>query len=86
MIVGEELNQRAARAAFRLLFGLQYELSEPTLIGSECFPWKWFTPAGVGWAEAVFLNAKAARLMLGIVHGLMVVFQTRSTDWAGRLN
>ena len=45
--LGKQLNHCSTRAALRLLFDLQHELSEPTLIGAECFPWKWFTPAGV---------------------------------------
>ena len=45
--LGKQLNHCSTRAALRLLFDLQHELSEPTLIGAECFPWKRLSPAGI---------------------------------------
>jgi hypothetical protein len=45
--LGKQLNHCSTSAALRLLFDLQHELSEPTLIGAECFPWKRLSPAGI---------------------------------------
>ena len=85
-MVGKQLNHCAPSAALRLLFDLQHELSELTLIGAECFTWERLIPAGIGLAEAVTLDAKATRLKPGTGLGGRVSFEARSTDRTGRLN
>ena len=86
VMVGKQLNHCAPSAALRLLFDLQHELSELTLIGAECFPWERLIPAGIGLAEAITLDAKATGLKFGTGLGGRVSFEARSTDRTGRLN
>ena len=86
VMVGKQLNHCASSSALRLLFDLQDELSELTLIGAECFPWERLIPAGIGLAEAISLDAKATGLKLGTGLGGRVAFEARSTDRTGRLN
>ena len=85
-MVGKQLNHCASSSALRLLFDLQHELSELTLIGAECFPWERLIPAGIGLAEAISLDAKVTGLKLGTGLGGRVAFEARSTDRTGRLN
>ena len=79
-MVAKQLNHFAPSTALRLLFDLQHELSELTLIGAECFPWERLIPAGIGLAEAVTLDAKARWLKRGTGLCGRVVFEARSTD------
>ena len=46
-MVAKQLNHFAPSTALRLLFDLQHEFSELTLIGAECFPWERLIPADV---------------------------------------
>ena len=80
MTVGKQLNHCAPSAALRLLFDLQHELSELTLIGAECFAWERLIPAGIGLAEAVTLDAKATWLKFGIGLVGRVALESRSID------
>ena len=84
-MVGKQLNHCAPSAALRLLFDLQHELSELTLIGAECFPWERLIPAGIGLAEAITLDAGHRGEALHRSCG-RVAFEARSTDRTGRLN
>ena len=85
-MVCKQLNHCAPSAALRLLFDLQHELSELSLICAECFPWEGLIPAGIGLAEAVTLDAKATWLKLGTGLGGRVLIEACSTDWTGWLN